>query len=143
MVVENMAGHTITKIGNKAPVISAKPGETLSLKRMIEDTELFRIEEVIKFLISGNEDKDRKVAVDYLLKVKDLLTDSQKVQVVNLANSMIMQAGVEPIFKLKVAIALRNFVSTKDGKKEKKLSYEELVEKGTVGEITIGEDDEV
>lgn len=140
--VEEKDGHTITTIGNKAPVITAKPGEILSLKRMIEDTELFRIEEVIKFLLPGNEDKDRKVAVDYLLKVKDLLTDSQKVQVINLANSMIMQAGVESSFKLRVAIALRNFISTKDGKKEKKLSYEEIMAKGA-GEITIGEDDEV
>ena len=142
VVVEEKDGHTITTVGNKAPVVTVKPGEILSLKRMIEDTELFRIEEVIKFLLPGNEDKDRKVAVDYLLKVKDLLTDPQKVQVVNLANSMIMQAGVEDSFKLKVAIALRNFISAKDGKKEKKLSYEEIMAKGA-GEITIGEDDEV
>ncbi len=140
--VEEKEGHTITRIGSKAPVVTANPGKKLSLNEMIKDTELFRIGEVINFLSPGNEDKDRKVAVDYLLKVRDLLTDSQKVQVVNLANSMIMQAGVENSFKLRVAIALRNFVSAKDGKKEKKLSYEEIMAKGA-GEITIGEDDEV
>ena len=141
VIAEEMDGHTITRVGAKAPVITAKPGKKISLNKMIKDTELFRIGEVINLLAPGNEDKDRKVAIDYLLKVRDLLTDPQKVQVVNHANSMIMQAGVEDSFKLKVAIALRNFVSIKDGKKEKKLSYEEIMRND--GEITIGEDDEV
>ncbi len=136
---EKRGGHTITRSGSKAPVITVDNADQTSIKEMIRDTELFRIEEVLKLIVPGNEDKVRKVGIDYLLKVNDLLNARQLAEVVNQANLMMRQTGVEDCEKLKVAIALRNFISSKDGKKDKPMSFEEIMKGRGVGEIEIDE----
>ena len=130
-------GHSIERRGNSAPVITINDVDKIDIKKMIRDTELFRIEQVMRLIRAGNKDNVRKVGIDYLLKVSDLLIPEQAVEVINEANKMIKQTGVEDAFKLKVAIALRNFIATREGKADKPLSYEEILQKG--GEIDIDE----
>jgi len=133
-------GYTISRVGQKAPTICATNTCNISIKDMINATELYRVEQVLKLIASGTDAKVRKVCIDYLLKVSELLTSEQLASVVNEANLMMLQAGVDDEIKLKVAITLRNFVSTKEGKTGKPKSYEELL-KGDKGEIEI--DDEI
>lgn len=133
-------GYTIKRVGQKAPTICASNTSVVHIKDMINETELFRIEQVLKLIASGTDAKVRKVCIDYLLKVSDLLTSEQLAEVINEANVMMLQAGVDDEIKLKVAITLRNFVSAKEGKAGKAKSYEELL-KGDKGEIEI--DDEI
>ena len=133
-------GYTIKRVGQKAPTICASNTCVTSIKDMINATELYRIEQVLKLVVIGNDDKVRKVSIDYLLKVNDLLTSKQLAEVVNEANRLMSQPSVDDEIKLRVAISLRNFVSTKEGKTSKPKSYEELL-KGDDGEIEI--DDEI
>ena len=131
-------GYSIVRMGHKAPTISVDGTFKISLKDIINSTELYRMEQVLRLIVAGNDDKVRRIGIDYLLKVNDLLTDEQLADVVNQANLMMLQAGVDDETKLRVAISLRNFAAAKDGKTEKVKSYEELIKEPS-GEIEIDE----
>jgi hypothetical protein len=109
------------------------------LKQMVEDTEGYRIEKVIAFIHGGYEDKVRKKALDYLLKVWEKLTPTQCETVVNQANRMLNANGVDPEIKIGVAIALKQFVGVKDSKKAETRSAEQIIRESE-GMVEIDDD---
>lgn len=110
------------------------------LKSMIEDTENYRIEKVLRMMYGGYDEKVRKRSLDYMLRVWDKLSPDQCEEVINQANRMISGVGIDDEIRVGVAIALRTFVGTKDvKKKEVSKSYEQVLTEN--GEVEIDDED--
>lgn len=105
------------------------------LKNMIEDTEDYRIEKILGLMYGGQEDKVRKKALDYMLKVWDKLTPIQAEKVVNQANQMLNAAGTDNEIKCAVAVALKAFVGVKDRRKGADKSFEQIRTDGGMVDI--------
>lgn len=144
-------GYLIVKKGSKAPQaqldnldvdgVSWDTGQTEEiLKGIIRDTEGCRVEKILS-LIGGAEDKIKRQCIEYLLKSWNELNPEQCIEVVNHANKLIFAAGVDEDVKVRVAIALKNFLNSLEGKKDtgKPQGFEHIINTGKEIEI----DDEI
>lgn len=139
-ITKDMGKFTLLTQDGKAPTITVKAGRKASLRDMVAATEEFRIKRMLLLCRPGSEDKVRRKAIEYLLKCWDLLTDEQSADVINYANRMLGAGGVDEETKVGIAIALKNFIGTKDSKKEAPMTFEQLRTSG--GHIHIGEEEE-
>lgn len=120
------------------PVIEVRRGHKPTLKEMADATEEFRVKKVMALCKSGNDDKARRKAIEYLLKCWDKLAPNDAADVINQANKMLQAKGVDEDVKIGIAIAIKNFTGVKDSKKETTLTFEQMLEKG--GHVEIDED---
>ena len=99
------------------------------LKSAIQDTEQYRLDKMFSVALSRQaEGKDKKAAVNYLLKSFDKLKKKQCVALVNVIHKMIADTKINNDIKIKLAAELRAF--TGDGKSSKDQnvsSYESML----------------
>lgn len=107
------------------------------LTDMIKSTDSYRIEKIFSIL-PGADDKVKKQCIDYLLKSWDSMTPEQIVEFMNHAHKMIYASGVDDDIKVKVATSLKTFQGTRDVKKDKPVSFEQIMGEGK--EIEIDDD---
>lgn len=127
----------VEKPGGKAPRVRIKDGCKTDLNKIIDATEKYRIEEIMKLITGGNEDKVRRVAIEYLLQANRELTQDQLLEVVNQANKMIYTKSVDDDTKVKMIVLLRKFRARDDGTSRRPATYESIMK--DTGEIEIDE----
>lgn len=135
MVVEK-EGYSVEFYDNRPPVVTLNGGKP-TLKELAEVTEQYRIQRMLVLCKPGNDDKVRGKSIEYLLRCWDLLTPDQSVDVINNANRILGSAGIDDDVKVRVALQLKTFTGVKDAKKEKPLSFEQLIKEG--GHVDLGE----
>lgn len=107
------------------------------LTDVIRETEKFRLDSMLKIMFNVKaEAKDRKVAINYLLKSFEKLDHRQCVQVINCIHELIGNMRTPNDIKVKLATEIRAFVGDGKASKEQGVkSYEEALANG--GEVAI------
>jgi hypothetical protein len=129
-------GYSVEFHESKPPVVLLEGGKP-TLKELAEVTEEYRIQKMLVLCKPGNDDKVRGKSLEYLLRCWDKLTTEQAVEVINQANRILGSAGFDEDVKVRVALQLKAFTGIKDSKKEKPLSFEQLMKEG--GHVDLGE----
>jgi hypothetical protein len=104
---------------------------------MIADTEKYRVDRVFSIMHKkGIEAKDKKSAINFLLKSFDQLTDKQCVSVINAVHKLIGNPRVSDDIKVKLAAELKAFTGVGKSSKEQSIkSYEDVLKNG--GEVEL------
>jgi hypothetical protein len=104
---------------------------------VINNTERFRLDSMFRIMFNRKADpKDRKVAINYLLKSFEKLDHRQCVQVVNCVHELIGGKRTPNDIKVKLATEIRSFTGEGKVSKEQGVkSYEDTLRDG--GEIDI------
>lgn len=100
---------------------------------MIDDTESYRINKMVKLLPLTAEAKDIRQIIVFLLKSWDLLSPEQCAIVLNEANNLIGSGSHDSDIRAKMALDLRAFVIASK-KKPKQGDFEKTFEQLRIGE---------
>lgn len=125
--------------GAPSPTVELKGGRRApTVMEMAEATEPFRVRRILLLCRAGCDDKVRRKAIEYLLKCWDKLTAEQGAEVINCANKMLGSSGTDDEVKVAIAMAMKNFIGVKDSKKEKPMSFEQMIKSGGKIKIDVG-----
>ncbi len=109
--------------------LDAKKQNLELLNEFIKNTDQFRIDSMIKIMFSKRvAPKDKKIAINYLLKAFDKLTPRQCVQVINCTHELIASEKTPADIRVKLAIEIRAFMGADKKTKEQAVkSYEDML----------------